>query len=162
MSPQTLGCDDPSDETILYDPPLIVRENARVTGPYSMDAVPTLAVRPLDDFETSRLLPTDDPVARAVPTVQQATGATNGSRPEFAARPRSRSVGLGRHGDRIVTPVRQPQSGPASPGGLEPQFPPGGPRHGGSPVRARMTSPFAAHAGCSARSGVILTGTDTR
>ena len=71
VSPRTLGYDEPSNETVLYDQPHIDRAKARVTGPFTVEAVPAPAVRPLDDIETSEPLPADDSVARAGPTVQQ-------------------------------------------------------------------------------------------
>lgn len=71
VSPRTLGYDEPSNETVLYDQPHIDRAKARVTGPFTVEAVPAPAVKSLDDIETSELLPADDSVARAGPTVQQ-------------------------------------------------------------------------------------------
>ncbi len=71
VSPRTLGYDEPSNETALYDQPHIDRAKARVTGPFTVEAVPAPTVRPLDDIETSEPLPADDSVARSGPTVQQ-------------------------------------------------------------------------------------------
>ena len=71
VSPRTLGYDEPPNKTVLYDQPHIDRAKARVTGPFTVEAVPAPAVRPLDDIETSKPLPADDSVARAGPAVQQ-------------------------------------------------------------------------------------------
>ena len=71
VSPRTLGYDEPSNETILYDQPCIDRAKARVTGPFTVEAVPAPSVRPLDEIETPEPLPADDSVARTGPTVQQ-------------------------------------------------------------------------------------------
>ena len=71
VSPRTLGYDEPPNETILYDQPHIDRARARVTGPFTVEAVPAPSVRPLDDIEEPERLPADDSVARMGPTVRQ-------------------------------------------------------------------------------------------
>ena len=71
VSPRTLGYDEPPNETVLYDQPEIDRAKARVTGPFTVEAVPAPSVRPLHTAETSEPLPADESVARAGSTVQQ-------------------------------------------------------------------------------------------
>ena len=71
VSPRALGYDEPPSKTVLYDQPEVDSAKARVTGPFTVEAVPAPSVRPLDDIETSEPLPADDSVARAGPTLQQ-------------------------------------------------------------------------------------------
>ncbi len=84
VSARTLGYDEPPDETILHDQPLIDCSKGRVTGPFTVEAVPAPAVRPLGDAEESNPpdstraippppspLPADPSVARSGATVQQ-------------------------------------------------------------------------------------------
>ena len=71
VSARTLGYDEPPNETMLYDQPAIDRAKARVTGPFTVEAVPAPTVKPLDDIEESEALPADTSVARTGPTVRQ-------------------------------------------------------------------------------------------
>ncbi len=71
VSAKTLGYDEPPNETTLYDQPEINRRKARVTGPFTVEAVPAPTVKPLDDIEESEALPADTSVARTGPTVRQ-------------------------------------------------------------------------------------------
>ena len=71
VSARTLGYDEPPNETMLYDQPVIDRAKARVTGPFTVEAVPAPTVKPLDDIEESEALPADTSVARTGPTVRQ-------------------------------------------------------------------------------------------
>ena len=71
VSAATLAYDEPPKETILYDQPHIDRARARVTGPFTVEAVPAPAVRPLDEIEEPEPLPADESVARTGPTVRQ-------------------------------------------------------------------------------------------
>ncbi|MCY4003235.1 MAG: site-specific DNA-methyltransferase, partial [Rhodospirillales bacterium] len=56
---------------VLYDQPNIDRSKARVTGPFTVEAVPAPSVRPLDDIKELAPLPADDSVARTGATVRQ-------------------------------------------------------------------------------------------
>ena len=47
------------------------KTKARVTGPFTVEAVPAPTVKPLDDIEESEALPADTSVARTGPTVRQ-------------------------------------------------------------------------------------------
>ena len=71
VSARTLGYDEPPNETILYDQPAPDRAKARVTGPFTVEAVPAPTVKPLDDIEESEALSADTSVARTGPTVRQ-------------------------------------------------------------------------------------------
>ena len=71
VSARTLGYDEPPNETILYDQPQIDRAKARVTGPFTVEAVPAPSVRPLDEMEGAEFPAADDSVARTGPTVRQ-------------------------------------------------------------------------------------------
>ncbi|MYA51011.1 MAG: site-specific DNA-methyltransferase [Chloroflexi bacterium] len=56
----------------LYDQPLVDNGKRRVTGPFSVEAVPAPAVRPIDDIDDAEPLPADDTVARSGETLRQA------------------------------------------------------------------------------------------
>ncbi len=71
VSPRILGYDEPPNETILYDQPHVDRAKARVTGPFTVEAVPAPTVKPLDDIEESGRTPADDSVARTGATARQ-------------------------------------------------------------------------------------------
>ncbi len=71
VSAKTLGYDEPPVEVMLYDQPRIDRSKARVTGPFTVEAVPAPSVRPLDDIDEGGALPADASVARMGPTLRQ-------------------------------------------------------------------------------------------
>ena len=71
VSAGTLAYDQPPNATILYDQPFTDRTKARVTGPFTVEAVPAPSVRPLDDIEEGGALPADASVARMGPTLRQ-------------------------------------------------------------------------------------------
>ena len=56
----------------LYDQPLVDNGKRRVTGPFSVEAVPAPAVKPVDDVDGAAPLPADDTVARSGETLRQA------------------------------------------------------------------------------------------
>ena len=60
-----------TEETFLYDQTQRDKTKARVTGPFTVEAVPAPTVKPLDDIEESEALPADTSVARTGPTVRQ-------------------------------------------------------------------------------------------
>ena len=76
VSARTLGYDEPAAETVLWDRPRIDRSKARVTGPFTVEAVPAPTVRPLDDpgadDSAAAAPPADASVARSGATVRQA------------------------------------------------------------------------------------------
>ena len=71
VSARTLAYDEPPNETVLYDQPRRDSAKARVTGPFTVEAVPAPAVKPLGDGDEARELPADDSVARSGPTARQ-------------------------------------------------------------------------------------------
>ena len=71
VSPATLGYDEPSKQTLAYDQPLVDCSKARVTGPFTVEAVPAPAVKPVDRVADSEPLPADESVARTGTTIRQ-------------------------------------------------------------------------------------------
>ena len=55
----------------LYDQPMVETDKRRVTGPFSVEAVPAPAVKPIDDVEDPQSLPANDTVARSGETLRQ-------------------------------------------------------------------------------------------
>ena len=55
----------------LYDQPLVDTGKRRVTGPFSVEAVPAPSVKPIDDVDSEEPLPADVTVARSGETVRQ-------------------------------------------------------------------------------------------
>lgn len=72
VSPALLAYDEPPQETVLYDQPLIDRGKTRVAGPFTVEAVPAPAVKPLDEIEDAEPLPADNSVSRSGETGRQA------------------------------------------------------------------------------------------
>ena len=70
VSAKTLGYDEPPNETMLYDQPLRDAKKVRVTGPFTVEAVPAPAVKPLDEIVDEQ--PADHSVARTGQTLRQA------------------------------------------------------------------------------------------
>ena len=58
-------------QEILYDQPLRDTRKARVTGPFTVEAVPAPVVKPLDDVESAGAPPADESVARSGETLRQ-------------------------------------------------------------------------------------------
>ena len=71
VSAKTLGYDEPPAEVMLYDRPRLDRGKARVTGPFTVEAVPAPSVKPLDEIEESEAHPADTSVARTGQTLRQ-------------------------------------------------------------------------------------------
>lgn len=61
-----------SNHETLYDQPKEDSHKSRVTGPFTVEAVPAPAVKSLDEIEYSQELPADNSVARAGETQRQA------------------------------------------------------------------------------------------
>ncbi len=55
----------------LYDQPAVDTGKRRVTGPFSVEAVPAPAVKPIDDAAEPASMPADDTVARSGETLRQ-------------------------------------------------------------------------------------------
>ncbi len=60
-----------ADQETLYDQPEIDRSKARVTGPFTMEAVPAINVRTTDDTEPGESVAADNSIARSGPTLRQ-------------------------------------------------------------------------------------------
>ena len=72
VSPNTLANEATSSAIALYDQPLVDTTKTRVTGPFTVEAVPAPAVKPLDEIEDADPLPADESVARTGETHRQA------------------------------------------------------------------------------------------
>ena len=55
----------------LYDQPLVDNGKRRVTGPFSLEAVPAPSVKPIDEVNPPEALPADDTVGRSGETLRQ-------------------------------------------------------------------------------------------
>ena len=55
----------------LYDQPLVDNGKRRVTGPFSLEAVPAPAVKPIDEVDAPGAMPSDDTVGRSGETLRQ-------------------------------------------------------------------------------------------
>ena len=72
VSPSILGYDQPPTEVVLWDRPEIDRGKARVTGPFTFEAVPAPTVRPLDAIDAVAGRDADASVSRMGETARQA------------------------------------------------------------------------------------------
>ncbi len=70
VSAKILAYDEPPAKTMLYDQPRVDRAKARVTGPFTVEAVPAPVVKPLDDIRPAEPAPADESVARTEPTAR--------------------------------------------------------------------------------------------
>ena len=74
VTARTLAYDEPAQSIALYDQPEIDRGKARVTGPFTVEAVPAPGVKPLDEFEQteeSEPWEADESIARSGETIRQ-------------------------------------------------------------------------------------------
>ena len=55
----------------LYDQPQVDTSKRRVTGPFSVEAVPAPAVKPIDEVDAPEAMPADDTVGRSGETLRQ-------------------------------------------------------------------------------------------
>ena len=69
VSARTLAYDEPAQTIDLYDQPKRDRSKARVTGPFTVEAVPAPVVKPLDAVDTTPP-PADESVARSGETIR--------------------------------------------------------------------------------------------
>ena len=72
VSPNTLANEAPSSAIVLYDQPLLDKTKTRVTGPFTVEAVPAPTVKPLEEIEDAEPLPADESVSRTGETSRQA------------------------------------------------------------------------------------------
>ena len=70
VSARTLAYDEPANTVALYDQPLTDRSKARVTGPFTVEAVPAPVVKPVDAIDAPPL-PADQSIARSGETLRQ-------------------------------------------------------------------------------------------
>ena len=68
----TVANNEPPERISLYDRPLIDSRKVRVTGPFTMEAVPAPTVQPLDEIVETNEQPADHSVARTGQTLRQA------------------------------------------------------------------------------------------
>ena len=71
VSAGNLGYNEPPVETILYDQPKTDSSKKRVTGPFTIEAVPAPMVKPIDDVIDAMQPAADDSVARTGETMRQ-------------------------------------------------------------------------------------------
>lgn len=73
VSARTLGYDEHPSEVMLYDRPRTERGKARVTGPFTIEAVPAPAVKSIDEITTQDAtpLPADESIGRSGETQRQ-------------------------------------------------------------------------------------------
>jgi adenine-specific DNA-methyltransferase len=67
---KSIANNEPPAQETLYDQPFIDNSKARVSGPFTVEAVPAPAVKPLTEME--RDLPADESVSRSGETLRQA------------------------------------------------------------------------------------------
>ena len=70
----TLGSianDEPAPQEVLYDDPVKNRTRVRVTGPFTVEAVPAPTVKPIDNIEETDGQPADEAVVRTGETQRQ-------------------------------------------------------------------------------------------
>ena len=70
VSARTLAYDEPANTVALYDQPLTDRSKARVTGPFTVEAVPAPVVKPVEAIDAPPL-PADQSIARSGETLRQ-------------------------------------------------------------------------------------------
>jgi adenine-specific DNA-methyltransferase len=71
---KSIANNDPLEQETLYDQPLVDNSKARVTGPFTVEAVPAPMVKSLAEIsgeETAAPMPADDSVSRTGETVRQ-------------------------------------------------------------------------------------------
>jgi adenine-specific DNA-methyltransferase len=68
---KTIANNEPPEQETLCDQPLVEKQTVRVTGPFTMEAVPAPVVKALDEVEEGSM-PSDDSVARSGETQRQA------------------------------------------------------------------------------------------
>lgn len=71
VSARLLAYDEPQEQETLYDQPLVDRSKTRVTGPFTVEAVPAPSVRSVDEVLEDRPPPADASIARAGETRRQ-------------------------------------------------------------------------------------------
>ena len=70
VTPRTLGYGEPAKTIILHDQPHIDNKKHRVTGPFTVEAVPAPVVEPIDDFIHTGEFAADNSVTRTGKTIR--------------------------------------------------------------------------------------------
>lgn len=68
---KSIANNEPPAQETLYDQPLIDRKKTRVSGPFTVEAVPAPAVKSIDDILTTSPEPADESIARSGGTLRQ-------------------------------------------------------------------------------------------
>ena len=68
---KSLANNEPPEQETLYDQPHIDNSKNRVTGPFTVEAVPAPIVRPLDDIKIESAIQADNSIARSGETLRQ-------------------------------------------------------------------------------------------
>ncbi len=71
VTPKILSGGEPPQSIQLYDQPLIDRGKKRVSGPFTVEAVPSPSVKPIADIEAIEPMPADNSVTRFGETSRQ-------------------------------------------------------------------------------------------
>jgi len=69
---KSIANNEPPTHETLYDQPFVDNSRARVSGPFTMEAVPAPTVKPLSEIKEEQPQPADDSVARSGETLRQA------------------------------------------------------------------------------------------
>jgi adenine-specific DNA-methyltransferase len=67
---RSIANNDPADQEVLYDQPFVDNSRARITGPFTVEAVPAPVVKPLVEIKSDQ--PADESIARSGETLRQA------------------------------------------------------------------------------------------
>ncbi|HVS87859.1 MAG TPA: site-specific DNA-methyltransferase [Candidatus Acidoferrum sp.] len=67
---KSIANNEPTGEETLYDQPLVDNSRARISGPFTVEAVPAPNVKSIDDLDTPPQ-PADASIARSGPTLRQ-------------------------------------------------------------------------------------------
>jgi adenine-specific DNA-methyltransferase len=67
---KSIANNEPAEQEVLYDQPFVDSSRARITGPFTVEAVPAPVVRPLVEIKNDQ--PADESIARSGETLRQA------------------------------------------------------------------------------------------
>jgi adenine-specific DNA-methyltransferase len=67
---KSIANNEPADQEVLYDQPFADNSRARITGPFTVEAVPAPIVKPIVEIKSDQ--PADESVARSGETLRQA------------------------------------------------------------------------------------------
>ena len=67
---KSIANNEPADQETLYDQPFVDHSRARITGPFTVEAVPAPVVKPLIEIKSDQ--PADESIARSGETLRQA------------------------------------------------------------------------------------------